>query len=49
MTEAATETRAKFRDPDWTANGEPRARVALDELRTLWVNTGSLCNIECLN
>jgi sulfatase maturation enzyme AslB (radical SAM superfamily) len=49
MTEAATETRAKFRDPDWTANGEPRARVALDELRTLWVNTGSLCNIECRN
>ena len=49
MTEAATETRAMFRDPDWTANGEPRARVALDELRTLWVNTGSLCNIECRN
>jgi uncharacterized Fe-S cluster-containing radical SAM superfamily protein len=49
MTEAATETRAKFRDPDWTATGERRARVALDELRTLWINTGSLCNIECRN
>ena len=49
MSEAATETRAKFRDPDWTATGERRARVALDELRTLWINTGSLCNIECRN
>jgi hypothetical protein len=49
MTEAAIETSAKFRDPDWTANGERRARVALDELRTLWINTGSLCNIECRN
>ncbi len=49
MTEAAIETPAKFRDPDWTATGEKRARVALDELRTLWINTGSLCNIECRN
>ena len=50
MTEIAIETiRPKFRDPDWTATGEPRARVALDALRTLWINTGSLCNIECRN
>jgi uncharacterized Fe-S cluster-containing radical SAM superfamily protein len=50
MTEIAIETLpAKFHDPDWTANGERRARVALDELRTLWINTGSLCNIECRN
>jgi uncharacterized Fe-S cluster-containing radical SAM superfamily protein len=49
MSEATIETAAKFRDPDWTANGERRARVALDELRTLWINTGSLCNIECRN
>lgn len=49
MTDIAIETRGKFRDPDWTANGERRARVALDELRTLWINTGSLCNIECRN
>jgi Radical SAM superfamily/4Fe-4S single cluster domain len=49
MSEAAIETLAKFRDPDWTANGERRARVPLDELRTLWINTGSLCNIECRN
>ena len=41
--------KAKFSDPDWTAGGEPRARVALQALRTLWINTGSLCNIECRN
>ena len=37
----------KFRDPDVTAKGERRAVVALTHLRTLWFNTGSLCNIEC--
>jgi hypothetical protein len=40
---------AKFADPDWTATGEPRARVALSALETLWFNTGTLCNIECRN
>ncbi len=40
---------AKFRDPDWTATGEPRASVPLDALCMLWINTGSLCNIECRN
>jgi hypothetical protein len=50
MTVAALQTRpAKFADPDLTASGEPRARVALQDLRTLWLNTGSLCNIECRN
>jgi radical SAM family protein/4Fe-4S single cluster protein len=39
----------KFADPDRTANGERRARVKLAALRTLWINTGSLCNIECRN
>ena len=37
----------KFVDPDWTAEGEPRARVALERLRTLWFNTGTLCNLQC--
>jgi len=37
----------KFRDPAITAAGEPRARVALSRLRTLWFNTGTLCNITC--
>jgi MoaA/NifB/PqqE/SkfB family radical SAM enzyme len=40
---------AKFSDPDVTAKGERRARVALHALRTLWINTGSLCNITCRN
>jgi hypothetical protein len=40
---------AKFRDPDVTAKGEPRAQVALVRLETLWINTGSLCNITCAN
>src|ERR1051325_3861147 len=40
---------AKFRDPLVTAKGEARATVALTGLRTLWVNTGTLCNIACAN
>jgi uncharacterized Fe-S cluster-containing radical SAM superfamily protein len=38
---------AKFRDPAVTAKGEARAAVALSGLRTLWVNTGTLCNVAC--
>ena len=37
----------KFRDPRVTAKGERRAAVALSGLRTLWVNTGTLCNVAC--
>jgi len=40
---------AKFTDPDWTAKREQRATVALDRLDTLWINTGTLCNITCQN
>jgi uncharacterized Fe-S cluster-containing radical SAM superfamily protein len=40
---------ARFTDPDWTAAGEPRAKVELGALETLWFNTGTLCNIECRN
>lgn len=40
---------AKFRDPDVTAKGEARASVALGGLETLWLNTGTLCNLACLN
>jgi uncharacterized Fe-S cluster-containing radical SAM superfamily protein len=40
---------AKFRDPQRTAKGEERAVVALRGLRTLWFNTGTLCNITCRN
>jgi hypothetical protein len=39
----------KFRDPAVTAKGEARARVALTQPKTLWFNTGTLCNIECVN
>ena len=39
----------RFRDPDWTADGEPRASVAFAGLETLWFNTGTLCNLECRN
>jgi uncharacterized Fe-S cluster-containing radical SAM superfamily protein len=30
-----------------TAKGEKRAAVALDRLETLWINTGTLCNLAC--
>lgn len=39
--------RGKFQHPEITANGDTRARVKLRQLETLWVNTGTLCNIEC--
>ncbi len=39
----------KFLDPDITAKGERRASVPLMHLETLWINTGTLCNIECVN
>ncbi len=44
---SASPARAKFRDPERTAEGAPRAKVALKRLETLWVNTGSLCNLAC--
>jgi len=37
----------KFRDPYVTANGEKRAWVPLERLDTLWINTGTLCNLTC--
>lgn len=39
----------KFRDPDLTHKGERRATVSLASLDTLWINTGSLCDIACRN
>ena len=39
----------KFIDPNVTAKGEQRAFVGLTHLKTLWFNTGSLCNIACQN
>ncbi|MEE9346698.1 MAG: radical SAM protein [Robiginitomaculum sp.] len=39
----------KFKDPNLTAKGEQRASVFFKGLKTLWFNSGSLCNIECAN
>jgi MoaA/NifB/PqqE/SkfB family radical SAM enzyme len=41
--------RNTFQDPDRTATGDRRARVAMSKLETLWINTGTLCNIACTN
>ena len=38
-----------FADPYVTAKGDTRASVAWTGLATLWLNTGTLCNIECAN
>lgn len=44
----SVETR-KFQDRFITADGQTRASVALSNPQTLWFNTGTLCNIECVN
>jgi hypothetical protein len=45
----ALANQGKFTDPAFTAKGEARATVALRNPQTLWFNTGTLCNIECVN
>ena len=45
--EAKALPREKFSDPAFTAKGEPRASVPLVGLDTLWLNTGTLCNLAC--
>lgn len=39
----------KFSHPELTAKGEKRACVGLTRLDTLWFNTGTLCNLACVN
>lgn len=39
----------KFTNPHLTAKGEKRAWVPMTTLETLWLNTGTLCNIACEN
>lgn len=39
----------KFQDPKVTVKGETRAWVKYTKTKTLWFNTGTLCNIECVN
>ena len=41
--------RAKFSDPHVTSKGAPRASVPFLGYRTLWFNTGTLCNLACRN
>jgi len=49
MPEAPRLDPAKFRDPLVTAKGETRAKVGIKALTTVWFNTGTLCNLTCLN
>jgi len=44
---AVSHSGAKFANPQFTANGEERASVELQALKTLWLNTGTLCNLTC--
>lgn len=39
----------KFTDKYTTLKGEKRASVELKSLKTLWFNTGTLCNLKCDN
>ncbi len=43
------QTSPKFDNYLKTAKGEDRAYVDMTTLETLWINTGTLCNIECAN
>ncbi len=43
----APSVRGRFTDPLVTQSGERRASVPLRALRTLWFNTGTLCNVTC--
>ena len=39
----------KFSRQKVTATGEPRASIKMTSLKTLWINTGTVCNLTCLN
>jgi len=39
----------KFQNSAITADGAERASVALRRLNTVWFNTGTLCNLTCVN
>ncbi len=49
ISEFEPQAHGKFSNPDITATGHRRARVELGHLRTLWFNTGTLCNLTCAN
>ncbi|MCT4641623.1 MAG: radical SAM protein [Bacteriovoracaceae bacterium] len=39
----------KFENEKITAKGDKRASVSLKKLETLWINTGTRCNLSCSN
>ena len=39
----------KFKNQKVTADGSNRAFIEARNIKTLWFNTGTLCNIECRN
>ena len=49
MRDLAQANVGKFKNPTRTATGEERATVTLNSPKTLWFNTGTLCNIECVS
>ena len=49
VTELNTTVTEKFVDPNKTLDGDTRASVDPRALTTLWINTGSLCNLTCEN
>ena len=49
VTESNLLTSEKFIDPAFTLAGDVRASVDPRILTTLWINTGSLCNLTCEN
>lgn len=40
---------AKFQNPEVTVGGDVRARVPFESYKTIWFNTGTLCNLTCQN
>ena len=44
-----TNTLVKFSNPLITRDGDQRAFVEFNGFKTLWFNTGTLCNIACSN
>ena len=39
----------KFNNLTLTADGKARAFIEAQDLKTLWFNTGTLCNLTCKN
>jgi len=49
MNEMPRTISGKFQDPHLTITGEKRAWIMPHTLETLWINTGTLCNLACVN